>query len=100
LAQKRNQKKVKAAPASHEKRASDGFPSTRDKLACGSNRKDFLTPSSLVFRLTGQGRSIPRRILFILGKIPDIHKNKKAGQSLVLPKQSTGQAITKKLLPK
>ena len=26
------------------------------KLACGSNRKDFLTSSSLVFRLTEQGR--------------------------------------------
>ena len=27
------------------------------KLACGSNRKDFLTSSSLVFRLIEQGRS-------------------------------------------
>jgi hypothetical protein len=70
---KKESKKVKATPASHEKRAFDGFPITRDKLACGSNRKDFLKPSSLVFRLTGRGRSVPRRILFILGKIQDIH---------------------------
>ena len=42
--------------ASLEKPALDDFPINRDKLACGSNRKDFLTSSSLVFRLTEQGR--------------------------------------------
>jgi len=32
------------------------------KLACGLNRKDFLTPSSLVFRLTGRGRAEEKAI--------------------------------------
>jgi hypothetical protein len=45
-------------PASHEKLALDGFPlKSGINSPNGSNRKDFLTPSSLVFRLTGQGLS-------------------------------------------
>jgi hypothetical protein len=45
------------------------------KLACGSNRKDFFTPSSLVFRLTGRGRSVAKGQLLILAKQPDVHLN-------------------------
>jgi hypothetical protein len=41
------------------------------KLACGSNRKDFLTLSSLVFRLSGRGQSVHEGKLFILGKVTD-----------------------------
>jgi hypothetical protein len=44
------------------------------KLACGSNRKDFLMPSSLVFRLSGQGQSVREGKFFILGKVTDTHK--------------------------
>jgi hypothetical protein len=35
------------------------------KLAYGSNRKDFLTPSSLIFRLSGRGQSVHEEKLFI-----------------------------------
>jgi hypothetical protein len=35
------------------------------KLACGSNRKDFLTPYSLVFWLSGQCQSVLEAKLFL-----------------------------------
>jgi hypothetical protein len=42
----------------------------------GSNRKDLLTPSSLVFRLTGQGRVSQKWQLLDLGMERIIIKNK------------------------
>ena len=62
---KKESKKVKALPASLEELSFDDFPINRDKLAYGSNRKDFLTPSSLVFRLTGLGQPITNRAAFL-----------------------------------
>jgi hypothetical protein len=43
------------------------------KLACGSNRKDFITPTSLVFRPSGRGQSVREGKLLILGKVTDTH---------------------------
>jgi hypothetical protein len=43
------------------------------KLACRSNRKDFLAPTSLVFRLSGRGQSVHEEKLFILAKVTDTH---------------------------
>jgi len=50
-------------------------PVTLEKPAFnGSNRKDFLTPFSLIFQLTGQGRSVAKWRFLILGKRKDIDK--------------------------
>jgi hypothetical protein len=77
---KKETKKVRAAPASHEKNGSSGNVVEMDKnffllkknydcrqksfkLTFSSNRKDFLTPAALVFRLTGRGPGASAKVI-------------------------------------